>query len=163
MKRLMVATVAMAALAGCASGPSPANRPGGPADFGEPAPRPRIDALLLSDFDVDRDRRIGLAEAAAHAPAAFKEADANSDAVLGAIELRSWGERAGGQSDAAPLMASVDRNGDGAVTAEEFTLWATARLTGLDENRDGFVSRAEMFELIAPPGRPARPQVLTGP
>jgi hypothetical protein len=151
----------LAVLAGCATDPGPRG-PGG-ASFGEPILRPRVDALLLIGLDADRDRRLTKAEIASGASAAFTAADANADSVIGAIELRAYGEAAGGRAQAAPLFAALDRNGDGAATQEEFVRWFTDRHAALDEDADGVVGLADLFEELRAPDRPPRPEVLKGP
>lgn len=128
--------------------------------FGEPVPRPVIDALILRDADRDRDGRLTLAEATAAGPVSFASADANKDNVVGALEVRAWGEAVGGSAQSAPLFAALDRNGDGTASAEEFSRWFADRFAALDKNKDGAVTAKELFEDILPPARPPRPQVL---
>jgi hypothetical protein len=160
--RVLISAAALAALAAACAGAPPPSKTGA-APFGDAIQRPRVDALLLVDLDQNRDGVITPAEATGAAPGAFARADANKDGVLGAIELRRWGEQEGGSVEAAPLMAAVDRNGDGAVSPEEFTRYLAERIAGLDEDKDGQVNRTELFEEIAAPSGPKRPQILKGP
>lgn len=151
----------VACAAACASGPPPSSGPGR-LEFGEAIERPIVDALVLMEFDANADRRITVAEMESRAGALFAIADANGDSVVGGIELRTFGAALGGSAEAAPLLVAMDRDGDGGVRLEEFTLYYGERLNGLDDDSNGSVSRAELVEEIAPPSRP-RPQVVKEP
>lgn len=151
----------VAGLGACASAPPPRGADGG-RSITDSVLRPRAEALLLVWFDLNRDGAVTQAEIGEAAGAGFTAADTNRDGALGGIELRAWGLALGGNPVAAPLLAAVDGDGDGAVTVDEFTRYFTMTFNGLDADQDMIVARAELFEELAPPAR-ARTQVLQVP
>lgn len=50
-----------------------------------------------------------------------------------------------GDEPARPAFKRLDRNGDGAVTFEEFVAASDGRLAGMDRNRDGNIGRDEFM------------------
>ncbi|PSJ38157.1 EF-hand domain-containing protein [Allosphingosinicella deserti] len=120
------------------------------------APGPRG----LAAADLDGNGQITAAEAASAAQQKFAEADANKDGRLTADELPRRGGRhhhrghrdpppgAGPQAQPQPgpttQRPELDANGDGAVTASEFTDRLQQRFARADANHDGIVSAAEL-------------------
>ena len=119
--------------------------PGGPAGGGR-RPMPPLVAAL----DTNKDGKIDATEIA-NAPAALATLDKNKDGKLTSDELeppRPEGAPADFGGDrprfVSPLMAALDVNKDGIISAEEIAN-ASAALKTLDKNKDGELSRDEFM------------------
>ncbi len=154
-------------------GPPDGNRPPGEGRRHRPPPMPLIGAL-----DANHDGVIS-AEEIANAPAALRTLDKNGDGQLTKDEYmpppprppqdNSGGAQAdpqdgpppgdgpdqGGQGrphhPVPPIVAALDTNGDGVISADEIAN-ASASLLKLDKNGDGQLTRDEFL-----PPRPQRP------
>ncbi|MFN7989644.1 MAG: hypothetical protein U0529_19380 [Thermoanaerobaculia bacterium] len=156
MTRPIVSSTALFAL--LLAGSSPAQ----PAADGRP-PKPLVDLAL----DTDGDEVLSAAEIA-NAPAALKKLDTNGDGQLTMDELRpkrpddggpaggpKAPDRSGPPPEAGrpkrplpPIVAALDADGDGVISAAEIAN-AAAALRKLDRNRDGKLTPDEY--------RPPRP------
>jgi hypothetical protein len=169
-KKLMIIALALSLPVGSLlaqnDGPPPGGSTNGPAGGHRhrPPPMPIIQAL-----DTNHDGIIS-AEEIANAPAALKTLDKNGDGQLTPDEYMpphpqgGPGDGAGGPppGDGAgpsgqgrhhrpvpPIVAALDTNGDGIISAEEIAN-ASASLLKLDKNGDGQLTMDEL--------RPPRPQ-----
>ncbi len=147
MRPIMALAAAMLA-AGCAHQP-PGGMRGAPPSGGMESDQDRIyvrtDALLFVGFDSNGDMRISEAEIAAGALREFTRADASADGIVTPIEFAAWNRLMLG-GDGAPRRLDVDRNVDGAITAEEFSREIVARGRNYDRDEDGFITRAELMQ-----------------
>lgn len=153
MRRLALAAC-VAAIAGCAS------------SGGEGRPETirallSADALLLSDFDTDRNFEISMAEVEAGVTASFGRADANADGNLSPIEFQHWSgvELGGGMTP--PYRLDFDRNVDNIISEEEFRTELIARAQEYDADESGAVTRSELvrnlYQARPSPERAQRP------
>jgi len=152
-------TIALLAGAASAREPQPENghRP--------PPPVPPI----LAIFDADRDGVIS-AEEIQSASTAFAKLDKNSDGEITRDELRppppqrpedgdapEDGDRPPGpppgRRPPPPVIAALDADKDGTISAEELKA-APEALLGLDKNGDGELSPDELFPHGPPPPPP---------
>jgi hypothetical protein len=128
-------------------------------------PTAAIDALLLGDFDTNRDRLISQPEFAAGAVQAWLTASKGAPKI-GIIALQAWQVTVFGSADALPRFA-FDSEFDGDITQEKFLNGLNSRFFLLDANKDGQISRPELYrravgaaqtalELPGPPGGPPR-------
>ncbi len=142
-------------------------RPGAEGDV----PRPPI----LVALDADGDRRIS-ADEFAKATGKFHDLDRNGDGFLDAREImgdprREMADgqpRRPGQPNARPLdapdleelLTRLDRDGDGALSADEAPERMKARFSEIDKDSNGKLSKDELSNAPRPQfrDRPRRPQ-----
>ncbi len=149
------ALVAIAALAACASGP------------GRGGPLPASDrtgaayrastflsgaALLLVQFDADKDYATTRAEAEAGAQAEWSRA-AEGAATLTPIKFETWAARVLGGPNIGPYRLAFDTNVNNEITPPEFSAAILAKFDKYDADKDGVVRRQEMVERVPEPQR----------
>ncbi len=119
---------------------------------------------MFAQMDSNHDGRISAQEHAAGAQAMFTRMDANHDGKLSADEMAAGhkmmmqgghdkdgmdhhgmhGDDMHGDGMHADMMARMDSNHDGVLTAAEHAAAAQAMFTRMDSNHDGKVTSAEM-------------------
>ena len=95
---------------------------------------------MMSWADTNDDGAVTLTEMRDHRKQRFRAADMNGDGVLDVEEIRE----AMAEQRARRRLERMDRDGDGAVSTEEFTYPVERRLMIMDRNGDGRVERGEM-------------------
>ncbi len=160
-KSILVAVLGAATLTSIAQDAGrPERREGGPRRGGSP---------VVAALDADKDGEISAPEIA-NAKVALLTLDKNNDGALTAEELHparparpdgapapdgarpprdGAGPDGAGKRPVPPVMAALDKNGDGSLDATEIA-GASAALATLDKNGDGKLTREEL--------RPARPE-----
>jgi len=122
---------------------------------------------MMMMADSNKDGAITAAEHAAAAKAMFDRMDADQDGRIAGVELDAGhqgmhdmagghampgdhadgGKGTHGHGDMAPMhahmLATMDADNDGTITAAEHTTGARAMFERMDTNNDGFVSQAE--------------------
>lgn len=108
----------------------------------------------FQQIDTDRDGRIARAEFDAARTSTFSRADADRDGKLTVSEIRTLiPAGAGGNRTARPSreqlqrLRSIDRNGDRAIDAGEFSAIGEGLFSRIDANRDGAITPNEAGEL----------------
>ena len=152
MRKILLAAVGFAAIAGAAGlavaqGRPDGPPPGGPAGFLFQADANHDNVLTRAEFDAGRD---------AH----FAQMDANRDGQLSREEMREGrrgpggpdGHR-GGRGGGMHRLAGADVNNDGNITRDEFLARPLQEFARLDANSDGVISASE---------RPQRPERADG-
>lgn len=141
MKTALYLFVAIVAVAG-----SPALAQVSPAQLADTA---------FARADVNNDARLSRVEFDAAREALFRRADANGDNRLTVSELRAQRpegsarpQRRPGREQLAQLRA-IDRNNDRAIDITEFRATSDDRFARADANRDGFIQRHEIADLLA--------------
>ena len=152
--------------------PRPAPRGGGPGrgrggGVGEqpPAapPTPEDLAAMLMAFDSDKDGKLKKGEVPERIQGVFERADEDKDGVLTPDEIKKaaaaqpqptaagrggpggpGGPGRGGPPRGDPLLAALDRDGDGALSADEIAA-SPGSLRRLDANGDGLLTMEEVF------------------
>ncbi len=110
---------------------------------------------ILARVDSDGDGALSAAEGKAMAERMFERRDADGDAVLTREEFMAakGGKRLSAdrrdklEAFRAQRFASMDKNGDGRVSAEEYFAAAQGRFRAADADNDGRVTREEMGAL----------------
>lgn len=106
-------------------------------------PTAAIDALLLADFDANQDRVITRAEFDAGAGRAWASAS-KGGTKIGVIAFQAWQTSVFGAPDALPRFA-FDADFDGEITEEKFLSGLSSRFVLLDANKDGQITRSELY------------------
>lgn len=113
--------------------------------------------LVMGRFDSNGDSKIDGGEWQLGAAASLEEIDVDRDGKITATEIDALGEPIGKEAGAAagalvpklikPLILSMDADGDGAVSREEFTKKMDALFAGLDADKDAQLTRGELIAL----------------
>jgi EF hand len=133
MNKLLIATVAFAAMSGAAA----AQAPGG--DHGPGA--------MFAAADANHDGNITRAEFDAARGGHFTQMDANHDGSLSADERPQHGPPPGaapGGGDHAAHGPRGDTNGDGVISRAEFDAQGADMFARLDADHNGAISQAEI-------------------
>lgn len=151
--------IALAVLAFAACAPTQARNDIAVArEIGVP-PAAAIDALLLGEFDTNRDKLISQPEFAAGAVQAWLSASKGAPKI-GILALQAWQTSVFGAADALPRFA-FDSKFDGEITQEKFFEALNGRFILLDANKDGQISRTELYR--KPVGAAQRGLEIPGP
>lgn len=131
---------AILALGGCASnaGQQADGRPQFGTVFAQPI------ALLMVDYDANRDHETSLDEVKAGAAASFIQADADHSGGLRPLEVAAWAQGALGTRNDALTSFSFDENADGSIDPKEFEDAILGAFKRLDANDDGILKRSEL-------------------
>ncbi len=97
----------------------------------------------FESIDADGDGKITLDDIKERRAARFAEADANSDGDLSIAELEALIEKRR-KEYLARRHGGLDINGDGKVSAEEFSAGGNHWFNRADVNNDGVVTREEL-------------------
>lgn len=143
--------------------------------LGQQGHRPPPVPPILAIFDADRDGVLS-AEEIQNAASALAQLDQNGDATITRDEMRppppprpegddvaGDGDRPPGHRPPPPVIAALDADRDGTVSAEELKA-APEALLELDENGDGELSPQELHPHGPPPheadpdGGPVKPE-----
>jgi hypothetical protein len=125
-----------------------------------PPPPPQVPPILMI-FDEDHDGVISAKEVR-HASKALENLDRNGDGQITREELMPpppeggrppGGNKPPGHRPPPPLIAALDTNKDGTLSAEELKA-ATESLLGLDKDGNGELSPQELFPHGPPPPPP---------
>lgn len=156
---LWIAGIALS-LGACTTAPATRNDLAVARQIGVP-PTAAIDALLLGDYDTNRDRLVSRAEFTAGTAQAWANASKGA-AKIGVIALQNWQSSVFGAADALPRFA-FDSDFDGEITEAKFTNGLNSRFSLLDANKDGQISRTELFrKAIGTPQAQLAPQPPNG-
>jgi Ca2+-binding EF-hand superfamily protein len=107
----------------------------------------------MADFDIlDRngDGKLSQGEHQENARQMFEAMDANADGTVTAAELEATHELISGKKDqkgrmpVAEMIAVIDTNNDGKISAEEHEAGAKRMFEMLDTDKDGAVTKSEM-------------------
>ena len=109
-------------------------------------------ALLLVQFDADRDYATTRAEAEAGAQAEWTRA-AEGAAMLTPIKFETWAARTLGGPNIGPYRLAFDTNVNNEITPAEFSAAILAKFDKYDADKDGTVRRPEMVERLPEPQR----------
>lgn len=96
----------------------------------------------FQDMDADRDGRLTVAEVDAGMKA--MKSDAMGKDRMGKGMGQGMGMGMGQAMTASEKIASMDTDGDGAVSSAEHDAWARNRFTEMDGDRNGSLSHSEM-------------------
>jgi len=109
---------------------------------------------LFAEADVNNDGRLSRLEFDAARETLFSRVDADHDGRLTLQELRALRpenaprpQRRPGREQLARLRA-IDANNDRAVDLREFRALGDRQFSNADTNRDGFISRDEIANLV---------------
>jgi len=113
--------------------------------------------LVMGQFDTNGDTKIDSGEWQSGASTSFVEIDADQNGKITANEIDALGETIGKEAGAAagalvpklikPLILSMDADGDGTVSQEEFTKKMEVLFAMLDAEKDAQLTRAELIAL----------------
>lgn len=141
MKSLVLSALAAAALTVFAS-PAPAQTPAG------------AGRAMFQRADVNNDGRLSRVEFDAAREGMFARGDADRDGRLTISELRALRPDGAPASQRRPSrdqlqkLRAIDRNNDRAVDLNEFRALNGERFAAADRNRDGFITREEIVDLV---------------
>lgn len=113
-------------------------------------------SLMIAGFDGDGDTVVTRAEFDAGVARSFASGDADGDGRIGLIELSRWAETWLGNQGAVPGQYDFDRDGDNAISREEFVEEFNRRFVALDKDGSGTISRAELISFYVPRVMPRR-------
>jgi hypothetical protein len=105
-------------------------------------------ALLFSDFDADRDRRVMRAEVDRGVDAAWLSLDRNGDGVASALEFADWAKVVMGSETATPGRIAMDADADGSLSSAEVRNGLLAEFDRLDSNDDDALDRSELVRML---------------
>ncbi|HEY0712436.1 MAG TPA: hypothetical protein VGF45_07170 [Polyangia bacterium] len=111
-------------------------------------------AAGIRRLDTDRDGRLSRAEHTAGARKLFDNMDANRDGKATAAEVDNAYRRMKGRRPSRSMKARnlngadrvklMDRDRDGAISVEEYTVDALVAFDKMDHDKDGVVTKAEL-------------------
>jgi hypothetical protein len=107
-------------------------------------------ALLMTDFDLDGDRRVTRDELAAGVEASWRDADADGDGATSAFEFADWARLVMGSESAIPGRVAFDVNVDSAVSRAEFVQTLSEEFARLDADENEILERSELVRFIEP-------------
>jgi Ca2+-binding EF-hand superfamily protein len=143
MKTLFLSALVAAAIVAAASSAPAQTRP--PADAGR---------ALFQQADVNNDGRLSRVEFDAAREARFAGADTDRNGRLTMSELRALRPEGAASPQRRPSreqiqkLRAIDRNNDRAVDLNEFRATNGDRFAAADRNRDGFITREEIVDLV---------------
>lgn len=114
----------------------------------------RPTSLVFAAADANADLKVSRDEVNTALRAQFTAADSDADGGLSAFELAAWAQSNLGDETATPGRITFDRDGNGAVSQEEFLGHFGLVFARADQNRDGFLERAELVQRLELPTRP---------
>jgi len=113
--------------------------------------------IVIARFDTNGDSKIDTGEWQAGVAGSFDEIDTDGDGKITAAEIDALGDEIAGETGATvaalvmklikPIILSMDADGDGTVSREEFTKAANAWFARLDANKDAQLTRDELMDL----------------
>jgi hypothetical protein len=142
------------ALVACASGPGrPGPRSGrgpggGPDDVAAPRLLKTSAGLMLASFDSDEDLQVTRAELNAGIDRAFARADQNKDGEIAPLEFEDFAKASLDAGKSPPFRLDLDRDVDGRISPQEFRAELTAIVDGLDADKNGTLSHAELLKAL---------------
>ena len=108
-------------------------------------------AAQIKAMDIDGDGMVSANEHAAYATTQFQAMDADHDGQVTVAEMDTWRKAqikgkvpASLQPSSATLIKSMDKNGDGMVSAEEYAAAAEKDFNAMDTNHDGHLTADEI-------------------
>lgn len=101
-------------------------------------------AIAVAGFDSDGDMLVSRAEYDAGVARSFAKGDRDGDGAMGLIEFTAWSEAALGNPGTVPGPFDFDRDGDDRISRKEFETHFAGRLSEMDGNKDGSLSRSEL-------------------
>ena len=104
--------------------------------------------VLIAGFDADGDARTGRDELRAGTTRLFALGDLDKNGKLTLIELSTWSETWLGDVSALPGRFDFDRDADDSISAAEFAAELDRRFGRYDADKDGFVVRGELLQLV---------------
>lgn len=144
------ALVCVLSLAACAS--NPRGGPGGQGMRIQQTAEVAPEGLIFVEFDANRDRVVSAAELSAGLEADWTQASKGA-ASIGHIDLRAWLVSVLGSDEFDFGPVGFDTNLDSVITKAEFINALTQRFNGLDTDKNGAVSRAELVRQVQSLGR----------
>jgi Ca2+-binding EF-hand superfamily protein len=102
-------------------------------------------------MDTNKDGKVSAEEHAAGARKMFETMDSNKDGKVTAAEMDAAHHaitgRKAAKSDmsAADKIKTIDKDGDGIVSADEHAAGSAAMFDKMDADKDGFLSKAELL------------------
>jgi Ca2+-binding EF-hand superfamily protein len=111
---------------------------------------PRSDAVAakIKAMDTNGDGLVSAAEYAAHAKAEFDAMDTNHNGLVTAAEMDAarakFKNPTGRQFSSAAIIKSMDTNGDGMLSAEEYATAAETAFNAMDTNHSGQLTADEI-------------------
>ena len=102
-------------------------------------------ALLFTDYDTDRDRRVTTAELEQGATESFAGADGDSNGMVTPLEYAAWSKAALGSETALPGRLAFDPDFNNSITPDEFRNALRQQFIKLDKDSDGVLTRAELL------------------
>ena len=104
--------------------------------------------VLIAGFDADGDARTGRDELRSGTARSFALGDLDKDGKLTLIELSNWSATWLGDASALPGRFDFDRDADDSISAAEFAAELDRRFARYDADKDGFVARGELLQLV---------------
>ena len=106
-------------------------------------------AAKIKAMDTNGDGMVSTVEYAAHAKSEFDAMDTDHTGLVTAAKMdiarkTTLKGTAGGQLASATIIKSMDTNGDGMLSAEEYATAAERAFNAMDTNHDGQLSADEM-------------------
>lgn len=106
-------------------------------------------AMMIAACDADGDGRTSRDEMHRCLAHDFAAIDTARTGALGYIAFADWAERWLGDRTALPSPFETDADGDNKVTLAELNARFDAIFARLDQNKDGFLTRAELLTIRA--------------
>jgi Ca2+-binding EF-hand superfamily protein len=113
--------------------------------------------IVIARFDTNGDSKIDTGEWQAGVAGSFDEIDTDGDGRITVAEIDALGDAIAGEAGATvaalvmklikPILLSMDTDGDGTVSREEFNKAANAWFARLDANKDAQLTRDELMDL----------------
>lgn len=155
-KRVLIAGVGLAALAGVAATAAVADGWRGHWR-GHDGPRGgMMFDRMQTEMDADKDGTVTRAEIEAFQAARAKEIDANGDGQITAAEIQAFRDKQR-ERRMAERLKRMDTDGDGKVSVAEFQAAQNWRMARFDRDGDGVIDRGDMRRDFGPhPRAPER-------
>jgi EF hand len=116
------------------------------------------EALIMVGCDRDYDLVTTQAEMTTCAADMFALADKDRSQVVSLFELEDWRTIFIGNNDHPPFRLEFDRNLDNRITQDEFAQVWRARFIRLDKDRNGILSRTELYRPLPRPNFASMPR-----
>jgi hypothetical protein len=109
------------------------------------------DSLVIVGCDRNFDAVTSQAEMSDCVTQMFAAADKDRSGSVGTFEFEDWRKLYVGNDDHSPYRLEIDRNMDSRITSEELTFFWNLRFSTLDSDKDGSLTRRELYRDLPRP------------